>query len=347
MSDFPVVSPEMEQVLRLAREQGEKDLEARALVALAEVAIFRDADVTRREELAREALGVAQRDETRIYALEVLQTVAWWRGRLTEGEGYASEQLEIARRLERADLESEALLALAGIYTSRGEDERAEPVIAEAVALAEESGSLTARAHALMQSGELHSWRHHDDDALADFAKARELFTEVGAATHLARTLMRIGIIVRRRGEIDEAEKLAREAIRILKPLEDRGTLCEVQRFLAEVLLEQDKVDEAEVYALRAVETVGPQDVSSQASTRKSLALIRARQGRDDEAEALLRESIDILERSEYSRFLADPLESMIQFLEERERVDEVAEFERRLEELRGTAAEETAAKIA
>ena len=52
----------------------------------------------------------------------MLNTVAWWRGRLTEGEGYAQEQLEIARRLERADLESEALLSLAGIYTSRQED---------------------------------------------------------------------------------------------------------------------------------------------------------------------------------------------------------------------------------
>ena len=38
MSEFPVVSPEMQEVLRLAREAGDKDLEARALAALAEVA---------------------------------------------------------------------------------------------------------------------------------------------------------------------------------------------------------------------------------------------------------------------------------------------------------------------
>jgi tetratricopeptide (TPR) repeat protein len=160
--------------------------------------------------------------------------------------------------------------------------------------------------------------------------------------------MLRTAVVVRRRGDLDEAEKLSREAIRILKPLEDRGTLCEVQRFLAEVLLEQGKVEEAEVYALRAVETVGPQDVSSQASTKKSLALIRAHQGRDDEAEALLREAIEILERSEYTRFLSDPLEAIIQFLEERERFDEVAVFAQRLEELRaGAMPEESAAQIA
>jgi class 3 adenylate cyclase/tetratricopeptide (TPR) repeat protein len=344
MSEFPVVSPEMQEVLRLAREAGDKDLEARALVALAEVSIFREGDVSRGEELAREALEVAERDESKVFALEVLNTVAWWRGRLTEGEGYAQEQLEIARRLERADLESEALLSLAGIYTSRQEDDRAEPLIERAKTLAEESGSLTARAHAYMQSGELYGWRRRDEEALEEYERARELFAEVGAATYLAKAMLRIASTVRRSGDLEEAEKLAREGIRILKPLEDRGTLCEVQRFLAEVLLEQGRLDEAELYALKAVETVGPQDVSSQASTKMSLALVRATQGRDEEAEALLRESIEILERSEYSRFLSDPLEAMIQFLEERERFEEIASFERRLEELRAGDVAESAA---
>jgi class 3 adenylate cyclase/tetratricopeptide (TPR) repeat protein len=344
MSEFPVVSPEMQEVLKLAREAGDKDLEARALAALAEVSILREGDVSRGEELAREALEVAERDESKVLALEVLNTVAWWRGRLTEGEGYAQEQLEIARRLERADLESEALLLVARVYTSRQEDDRAEPLIERAKALAEESGSLTARAHAYMQSGELYGWRRRDEEALEEYERARELFAEVGAATHLAKAMLRIASTVRRAGDLEEAEKLAREGIRILKPLEDRGTLCEVQRFLAEVLLDQGRLDEAELYALKAVETVGPQDVSSQASTKTSLALVRATQGRDEEAEALLRESIEILERSEYSRFLSDPLEAMIQFLEERGRFEEIASFERRLEELRAGDVAESAA---
>jgi hypothetical protein len=88
--------------------------------------------------------------------------------------------------------------------------------------------------------------------------------------------------------------------------------------------------------------------VSSQSTTRKTLALVRAAQGRDDEAEALFLESIEILERSEYTRFLSEPLRAMIQFLEERERVEEVVAFEERLAELRaGAVPEETAARIA
>jgi tetratricopeptide (TPR) repeat protein len=278
----------------------------------------------------------------------MLETVEWWRGNLTESEALAEEQLEIARRLERRDLESEALLSLAGIYTTRRDGDRAEPLIARALELAEESGSLTAKAQAFKESGELHAFRGRHEDALAEFGRARDLFAEVGAATHLARTIMSIARLLAKRGELSEAEKLFRESIRILQPLEDRGTLCEVQRSLAESLLAQGKIDAAEVYALKAMETVGPQDLSSQATTRKTLAMVRAAQGRDQEAEALFRESIEMLERSEYTRFLAEPLRAIIQFFEERERISEAVAFEERLAEVRaGAIAEERAVRIA
>ena len=51
----------------------------------------------------------------------------------------------------------------------------------------------------------------------------------------------------------------------------------------------QGRVDEAERFALAARETVGPHDISSLATTAMSLGLVRAAQGRDDEAEELLR----------------------------------------------------------
>jgi class 3 adenylate cyclase/tetratricopeptide (TPR) repeat protein len=348
MHDFPAVSNEMEDVLLGAREEGNTELEARALTALAEVALLREADVGRAEQLGRKAVEVSETDESKIDALSILETASWWRGALREAEGYAEEQLEIARRLGRRDLESNALLQLASIYVSRREGDRAEPLIEDAIELAETSGSLTAKARALMQQAELHSFRGRHEEALAEYGRARDLFAEVGAASNVARTLLHMGRLVSRREDVTEAEKLFRESLRVLQPTEDRGTLCEVQRSLAEVLLKQGKVDAAEAYALKAVTTVGPQDVSSQASTRKTLAMVRAAQGRDDEAEALLQESIDILERSEYTRYLTEPIKAMIQFLENRGRVQDAIAFEERLSELRaGAAPEETAVRIA
>jgi predicted ATPase/class 3 adenylate cyclase len=336
LSDFPVVSAEMQEVLRAAEEAGDRGIQARALAALSEVTLSRQADVPRAEELAREALAIAEEDDdlSRIDALRMLETVAWWRGRLTESESFIEEQLRIARRLGRVDFESEALLSLAAIYVSRGEEPRAEPLLERAHALAEESGSLTAKAYAFSQSAELHILSGRREEALADYERARELFEEVGAAARLARTHMKIGRVIRKTS-LAEAERHFREAIRILKPLEDRGTLCEVQRSLAEVLLEQGRLDEAEMYALRAVETVGPQDIHSQSTTKKSLALVRAAQGRDEEAEALFRDAIETLERTEYMRYLSEPLSAIVRFLEDRDRAEEAEVFADRLAEVR------------
>jgi ATP/maltotriose-dependent transcriptional regulator MalT len=60
---------------------------------------------------------------------------------------------------------------------------------------------------------------------------------------------------------------------------------------LAEALLQQGRVDDAERYALEALDTVGDQDATSLPMTRMTLGMVRAAQGRDDEAESLLREA--------------------------------------------------------
>ena len=166
-----------------------------------------------------------------------------------------------------------------------------------------------------------------------------ELIDGVDAIRHSGKTR---GIVVR-------GQAVHNEVVRKIALAANRESLARNGRCFSEQLSagrvrrrnarnEQGKVDEAEMYALRAIETVGPQDVSSQASTKRSLALIRAHQGRDEEAEALLRESIETLERSEYTRFLADPLETIIEFLIARQRVGEAVHFQERLTELRSDA---------
>jgi len=118
------------------------------------------------------------------------------------------------------------------------------------------------------------------------------------------------------------AERLLREAIRMLQSVEDRGTLCESQRALAEELIILGKLDEAERLALEAIETVGQHDASSQATTRLSLGLVREAQGRDQEAEALLREALALIQATGYRAVELWILRELDQFLRGRDRPD-------------------------
>ena len=336
LTDLPAVSIEMENVRVAACEAGDSRLEGRALTALAEVALSRDADVTRARELAHAALDVLREDDDpgRYDALALLSQIGWWEGDLAAVEQYAQQTLEIARRAGRKDLESGSAVELAAMYYARLEDERGEQHLTEAIRLAEESGSFVARGWALRTQGELHVRRDELEEAEEAFEEALRLFREAGVTIPTARVLNWLAFVRWRRGNLASAEQLLREAIRMLKPLEDRSTLVESQRTLAQVLLEQGKVDEAERYALESRQTVGPRDMHSRSTTRVALGLVRAAQGQDEEAEALLREALEILDGTDYRRYRFEPLEALARFLRERGRVDEAAPYEERLADL-------------
>jgi ATP/maltotriose-dependent transcriptional regulator MalT len=346
LADLPTVSEEMERVRAEAAAQGDRAREARALAALAEVALNRAADAAEAERLAKLALEVADADdrEPRFDALHVLYTAAWWRGRLTDAEQYAREQLALAREAGRQDLESRAAVDLAGAFNSRRQYEQSAPLLARSLELAEQSGSIVARGYVLAALGDLAINRGEYAEAERHLDAARALFEESGVASMVGRVLYRLAVVAWYQDDLDRAERLSRESIRTLAPLEDRGTLCEAQRRLAEVLLGKGKVDEAERYAVAALETVGPQDMSSRATTRTTLARVRKAQGRSDEAETLFREAVEIFDETEYRAFQQTALRELAQLLRDRGRGDEAEAFDLRLAAL---SEESSAARIA
>jgi class 3 adenylate cyclase/tetratricopeptide (TPR) repeat protein len=325
MGDLPAVSIEMEQTVREAEAAGNRRVEGRALTALAHTILYRDADLARARELAQRAYGaVAGDDDIGSYeALDMLSTIAWWEGDVAAAERYEGEKLGIAERMERADLQSSALVALAKVHNVRLDDVPVEPLIERALGLAELSGSILAQGAALRERADERLDRNELDAAEEDLTTALALFEEAGAAVHTAKALNCLAHVSCQKSDLHRAERFLRDAIRILKPLGDRGTLVETQRQLAEVLLEQGRVDEAERYALQARETVGPEDASSRATTRGALGLVRAAQGRDAEAERLLREGVEILEPTGFRRWERRQRELLAQFLRDRGRDEE------------------------
>ncbi len=321
LQDLPTVSAEMERVAAEAVEQGDQATEGKALTALAEVALYRDADLPRAKELAGRALSVLD-EPLQFRALMVSSMIARWQGEFDEQQLYVRKALELAQEIGRVDFEAQATRELADAELASGNFAEASRLGERALELAEESGSIVARAYALAASGNIRLQQGDLDEAEACLERARGLFAEAGATLPLGRTLMRLAELASQRGEQRPAEKLLRESIRTLKTIEDRGTLCESQRALADVLTAQGKLDEAERVALEAMETVGVHDVSSQASTRISLAAIRAAQHRDAEAERLLREAWDAVQETGWRSLEIFVLERLDQFLRERDRPD-------------------------
>ena len=336
LADLPAVSREMEHVATGAKEAGDSKIEGKALTALAEAVLLREADVPRAKELAERALEVLEPDE-RFTTLLLLATINRWQGAMDAQERYAHEALELARRTSRTDLEARATRDLANAFAAQLRYEEAEEMAERALELAEASGSIVARADALFELGDLQMRRKELSAAESSFDEARTLFAEAGAGWQHARALNSLAQVASERGDHAKAERLLREAIKLLKPLEDRGTLCESQRALAEELVAQGKLDEAERFALEAVETVGQHDVSSQATTSFSLGLVRAAQGREEEAERLMREAVQRLEGTGYRAVELLLLKKLDQFLRERDRPD--AEVTARLAELSPVAA--------
>jgi predicted ATPase/class 3 adenylate cyclase len=333
MSDLPVVAVEMRQVLDEARTAGDSAIEGKALTALAEVALLREGDLPKATELIDAALDVLPGDG-RFTALGVRGRIAYWVGDFEARERVGEESLEIARRLERKDLEAQALDGLAEVYKHQRRLDEAEMLVRRALQLAEESGSLVAKAQALQSLGRLYLSRDDAAEGERLLEESRTMFAEVSDTWMQGRVMNDLAWAAEKRGDDATAERRLREAIRMLKPLEDRGALCESQRALAEVLIRRNHIAEAERIALEAVETVGEHDLSSRATTTMALGLVRAAQGRDDEAEALLLEALEVIESSGFLALESWVLSRLEQFLRERGRDEEAAVYRTRLAEL-------------
>lgn len=335
LADYPALASEMEEVLRLAREEGDRALEGRALSALSEAALVREADLERARELAEQALSLLTPDDAaaRFEALMVRGQIGWWVGDLGDDKRFVKEALEVAREAGRKDLEARAAQQLASIYVARLEIEQAEPLVKRACELAEESGNIAARASALGSRGRLDSLRGDLDSAEEAFEQARALFEEVGSAWSLGRILLGLAWTLWQKGQLERAERTFRDSIRVLKPLEDRATLCESQRSLAQLLVHLGRVEEAERLALEARRTVGPQDQTSRATTRMALGVVRAAQGKDADAEALLRDALEIISATDFRYTRLEVVRALAGLLRSRGREREAAALDAELAE--------------
>jgi tetratricopeptide (TPR) repeat protein len=168
-------------------------------------------------------------------------------------------------------------------------------------------------------------------EAAAALDESYALYLDAGAAGEAAWLAVLRGWVAFVDGDLERAEREFRGAVRTFTANQDHGHLCEAQRALAEALLESGRIDEAERYALAARMLVSGHDLTSRSSTTRTLGLVRAAQGRDADAEALLREALALLEGTDFRLLEVEALVPLARFLRSRDRCDEAEKLEARL----------------
>jgi predicted ATPase len=333
MLDMQTVAVEMEQIAADAEAAGERRIQGRALTALGEMALYRraDADEARRLiEKAGEVLGGDDDVDARFDVYSAAGQVAGWLGDQAEVERIGREALDFVRAAGRKDLEAITIQAVAQNAIVRLDVNEAESLVRQAGKLAEASGSVRARAAALGTQAWLDEIQGRSEAAERGYDELLQLYTDIGNVAGAGATQIYLGRLLQRVGREEKAETMLREAVRTLKRVGDRGHLCEAQRFLAQTLVARGKVDEAERVALEAIETVGLEDELSIWTTRMALGVVRGAQGRDVEAEQLLRDSVDGFVENGLRFAELQALDEFVSFLRARGRADEAAAYEER-----------------
>jgi predicted ATPase/class 3 adenylate cyclase len=331
--DIATVTDEMQRVAAEAVAAGETRIQARALTALAETALYGSADVDQARALiaqAGEVLGDDEDVDARFDVYSVARVIASWVGDLEEAQRTSREALEFARVAGRKDLQAMTIHTLATDAIVRLDVAEAESLVEQAQELAEESGSIRARSAVIGTQAWLDEIRDRPEDAERLYRELNQLYTDIGHAAGAGATQMYLGRLLQASGQTARAEAALREAVRILTRIGDRGRLCEAQRQLAQTLVVQGKLDEAERLALQALKTVGPEDRLSVWTTQMALGVVRAAQGRDGEAEQLLRDSVDAFVETGYRFAELEALGYLARFLRDRGRDDEAAAYEER-----------------
>ncbi|HEX4745444.1 MAG TPA: adenylate/guanylate cyclase domain-containing protein [Gaiellaceae bacterium] len=336
LQDWSAVQVEMEKVREQARALDDRVLEAMAVAALGEAALKRDGDADRAQELVDRALEMlADQDDpvARFEALTIRAIIAGWHANMDEVVLYMERAYALAMDAGRKDLQTTAAQILAQTHLVRLELDEAELLLTRALELAGESGSIRSRAGASLAYGWFLSLRGELDAAETVYEEVRQSATELGIEPTIAAALMRLGGVAVKRGDYRRAEKLFREALRITATRGDRGFLPDTKASLAEVLALVGKIDEAERLMAEVQRSPRPEDKHFAVTVDGVLAIVRAAQGRDEEAEALFRRAIEGT-KDGWPALELEVLERLVVFYRERGREDDAAACQERIAEL-------------
>ena len=248
--------------------------------------------------LARVLLTEAEDWDYLAQAVEYLGYEGWWYGDMGLAAERWREMAQIAHDHGLIDRETQAIIHLSQIESLLGRPDRRRQRLEEARALAEHGANRLTRARLLRQLGMVVSVNDSEEEGRRFLREAAAALDELGDTEELASAIQFEGDSWYRVGELAKAMELYRRVAPLLA--EHMGYLPEVERRMAHALLDMGDIGEAETMALQAVAHTVDDDWATVASSGKTLGLVRAAQGRNDEAEKLLRDAIATIADREF-----------------------------------------------
>ncbi|RME66310.1 MAG: tetratricopeptide repeat protein [Caldilineae bacterium] len=250
VSDYPAAQAAAEQALAAAQAAGDRRAEARALLALAEIARrqgrFADEEARYRQTLAllgNETAYQAERAEV-LYGLGILHRQ---QGQYADAESELEEALALHRALNDRQAEARTLTALASIALLHRRDySAARHYNQQALELRRTIGDRAGEGASLLSLAQ-------SARALGDYGEARRLLLDaltIQRATNNrwreAIVLNELGIVYLLVGRLSEAESHLREALALSEAIGAEAGRPYVLVNLGQVLREAGRIQEAQ-----------------------------------------------------------------------------------------------------
>jgi len=257
-------------------------------------------DLVRVLEALGDDLGLAR-------AYRLLADVHWTSSRYAAAQEAAERAIEHAQRAGAVWQEDQSLGTYLGaaVYGPVPAEElarRCEEVLARS-----RSGSL-AEALARRSLAAIGAMQGRFDEAREQGRRAQAILEEFGLRLRAAFLSETLGSLEMLAGDYPAAEREYRSGYDAVVELGERGFLATIAAELAHALVEQGRLDDAEVLTRLSEDTGAEDDVATQVLWRSARARILASRGSAEDAESLARESVALAEGTEDLNMRGDTL---------------------------------------
>ena len=309
----------LEGAASVAVAAGREDLRHRAMLELSALRGFVDPDIEADDLLsvAQDAVGVfaASGDDLGLAkAWAHVALTCWLRSRCAEMEEMLDRALVHA---ERADATREISWVLGSVCRAAllGPRPVEDAILRCQDARARGRGRVVVEAYADASLAVLRAMLGDFDEGRQLYASTRMLLEDVGLTTLVASMQMYAGMVELLARKYEAAEREFRRGYDALAEIGNQSYLATTAAFLAQALSRLDRLTEAEEMTQVCERAASRDDLATQVLWRGARALVFARTGRQDEAEALALEGVRLAGQTDMVTFHADALLDLAEVL--------------------------------